>query len=198
MAKNTTFGKALNDWEAEHNQNPADAEVIKFVFIVPPIDKMDGALISTLVNCKQLSISTNSIEKMVPINGLRNLEILSLARNMIKRINGLDEVAGSLKELWLSYNFIEKLDGINCCTELKILYIGHNKIKDWAEVDKLKDMENYRTTVMYGNDMYDKYGQGPVGLAEGRLQVFKRLPQLTMIDGVMVSEAERQANGTAE
>jgi len=39
---------------------------------------------------------------------------------MIKRINGLDEVAGTLKELWISYNYIEKLDGINCCTELKI------------------------------------------------------------------------------
>jgi len=126
---------------------------------------MDAALISTLVNCKQLSLSTNCIEKMVPINGLRNLEILSLSRNQIKRINGLDEVAGSLKELWLSYNLIDKLDGINCCTELKTLYICHNKIKDWEQVDKLKDLEKLKTTVMAGNEMYDKFGTGVAALS---------------------------------
>jgi len=44
---------------------------------------------------------------------------------------------------------------------------------------------------MYGNEMYDKFGAGVIGMTEGRLQVLKRLPQLNMIDGIMVSEAER-------
>ena len=127
----TSFGKALQQWEeANGSQNPSEAEVIKLTFINPPIDKMDTALISTLVNCRQLSLSTNCIEKMVPIASLRNLEILSQSRNQIKRINGLDEIGGSLKELWLSYNLVDKLDGLNACTELKIFYIAHNKLKD--------------------------------------------------------------------
>jgi len=71
-SKSTTFGRALGNWEEANGQNPSEADFIKLNFIVPPIDKMDAALISTLTNCKQLSLSTNSIEKMVPINGLRN------------------------------------------------------------------------------------------------------------------------------
>ena len=41
---------------------------------------------------------------MINLPQLRNLEILSLARNQIKKISGLEEVGGTLKELWLSYN----------------------------------------------------------------------------------------------
>jgi dynein light chain 1, axonemal len=68
---------------------------------------------------------------------LENLEILSLSRNLIKRIMGLEEIGGTLKELWLSYNLIEKLDGFQPCTKLEVLYLGNNKIKSWDEVSKL-------------------------------------------------------------
>jgi Leucine-rich repeat (LRR) protein len=37
---------------------------------------------------------------------LKYLTRLSLARNNIKKISGLEEVAGTLRELWLSYNQI--------------------------------------------------------------------------------------------
>jgi dynein light chain 1 len=49
---------------------------------------------------------------MINLPNLRNLEILSLGRNMIKKISGLEEVGNSLRELWISYNYIEKLDGL--------------------------------------------------------------------------------------
>ena len=82
--------------------------------MTPPIEKMDSSL-NGLVNVKHLSLSTNSIDKMISLPSLRNLEILSLGRNMIKKIAGLEEVGATLRELWLSYNLINTLDGLHSC-----------------------------------------------------------------------------------
>jgi dynein light chain 1 len=38
-----------------------------------------------------------------------NLRILSLGRNLLKKIENVEVVAETLEELWLSYNQIEKL-----------------------------------------------------------------------------------------
>lgn len=46
---------------------------------------------------------------MVNFPPLKFITRLSLARNNIKKISGLEEIAGTLKELWISYNSIEKL-----------------------------------------------------------------------------------------
>ena len=43
-----------------------------------------------------MSLSSNCIDKIVNLPNLRNLEILSLARNNIKKIGGLDEVGTNL------------------------------------------------------------------------------------------------------
>ena len=50
-----------------------------------------------------------------------SLEVLSLGRNNIKKIEGLDGVADTLKELWISYNNIEKLAGIEKMKSLEVL-----------------------------------------------------------------------------
>jgi dynein light chain 1 len=52
---------------------------------------MDDSL-NTLENCVHLSLSTNAIDRMIALPKLKNLEILSLGRNLIKRIMGLEEV----------------------------------------------------------------------------------------------------------
>jgi dynein light chain 1 len=69
--------------------------------------------------------------------GLAALKILSLGRNSIKKIEGLEAVADTLEELWLSYNQIERLNGIECCKKLKVLYASNNKIKGWDGVQSL-------------------------------------------------------------
>lgn len=74
---------------------------------------------------------------MIALPKLKNLKILSLSRNNIKRIMALEDVGGTLEELWLSYNAIEKLDGLQPCVKLHTLFIGNNKIKSWDEVSKL-------------------------------------------------------------
>jgi dynein light chain 1 len=61
---------------------------------------------------------------MVNMPPLKYLTRLSLSRNNISKISGLEEVAGTLKELWLSYNLIEKLEGLGMCMKLNTLFIG--------------------------------------------------------------------------
>lgn len=62
---------------------------------------------------------------------IAHLKILSLGKNNIKKIEGLEAVSDTLEELWLSYNNIEKLNGVECCKKLKVLYASNNKIKAW-------------------------------------------------------------------
>ena len=63
------------------------------------------------------------------------LEILSLARNNLSRVEGLEPVAGTLQQLWLSYNNISKLDGLPPLPQLRVLYLVNNLVRD------LKDLE---------------------------------------------------------
>ena len=184
----TSFAKAIQLLEESSGQTASESEHIKLNFTVPPIDKLDAAILSTLTNCRHLSLSTNCIEKMVPITGLKRLEILSLGRNQIKKIYGLEEIGATLKELWISYNLIEKLDGLSPhCSGLTVLYIAHNKVKDINELDKIKELPNLANCVFLGNEFYDKYPTKE----DGRLQVLKKIQKLTMIDNVIVTEVDK-------
>jgi Leucine-rich repeat (LRR) protein len=48
-----------------------------------------------------------------------NLRILSLGRNLLKKIENVEVVADTLEELWLSYNQIEKLVSTTKCVVCK-------------------------------------------------------------------------------
>jgi dynein light chain 1 len=118
----TACAKAIQAW-AEKNAPvlPEEAPTVKLMCLNPPIDKMDTSL-NALTGCRHLSLSTNAILQMSPLS-LKNLEILSLGRNQIKKISGLEEVGSTLRELWLSYNQISTLDGLAPCVKLQTLYI---------------------------------------------------------------------------
>ena len=62
----------------------------------PLITKMDNSL-STLKKCKQLRMSSNAIAKIEGLAGCDSLTILSLGRNNLKKIEGLNEVADTLE-----------------------------------------------------------------------------------------------------
>ena len=116
------------------------------------------------------------------------MEVLSLARNQIKRIQGLDEVGSTLKELWLSYNIIEKLEGLQSCVKLTTLYISHNQIKTLDEVAKLSQLPSLKDLLIAENPIYkdkDKDTMKPL--------VLKRVPALEILDGKVVTEAVRAA-----
>ncbi len=83
------------------------------------INKLDGTL-ATLKNCERLALSTNQIDRIAPLTGMDNLKILSLSRNLLKKIERLEDVAGTLEELWISYNMISSLDGLQACSKLQV------------------------------------------------------------------------------
>lgn len=179
VAGRNTLKRALEEWQEKNGKNPAEEADINLTFRNPPLDRIDSVTLSTLTNCRYLRLSTNAITAMVPITGLKYLETLSLGRNQIKKIIGLDEVGATLKNLWLSYNNIDSLSSLSCCVVLQHFYIAHNKIKDWAELDKLKDLKTLQFCVFLGNEIYDKAGSD----TEARLAVIRKLPQLTSLDG---------------
>ncbi|XP_077998681.1 dynein axonemal light chain 1-like [Glandiceps talaboti] len=152
---------------------------------IPPVEKMDASL-STLTMCQKLSLSTNCIEKIANLNGLKHLKILSLGRNYIKSLNGLEAVADTLEELWISYNSIEKLKGIQVLKKMKVLYMSNNQVKDWGEFNKLSDLPSLEDLLFVGNPLEEKHS------TEGDWtdRVTKLLPKLKKLDGVPVVRAE--------
>ncbi|XP_054758281.2 dynein axonemal light chain 1-like [Lytechinus pictus] len=186
VTKGTTIKEALSRWETKEQEacqsqekiKACDAKCVKLLFQNPPIDKMDASL-STLSNCTQLSLSTNVIEKIANLNGLKNLKILSLGRNLIKNLNGLEAVSDTLEELWISYNYIEKLKGIQVLKKLKVLYMSNNFVKDWGEFDKLNQLPCLVELVFVGNPLEENHSQAGDYVA----QVRKRLPGLKKLDG---------------
>ena len=159
---------------------------------IPPINKLDNGL-QQLTNCRRLALSTNCIEKMMTFPPLRNLEILSLGRNQLKKIQGLDEVGQTLKELWLSYNQIEKLDGLNTCIHLHTLFIAQNKIKVWDEIGRLAPLPEIRNLLLVGNPIYEDQRM------DSRVQVIRRCPQIEVLDTHLTSEqTRRQAEETKQ
>uniref|UniRef100_A0A2K5QEK6 Dynein axonemal light chain 1 n=1 Tax=Cebus imitator TaxID=2715852 RepID=A0A2K5QEK6_CEBIM len=161
-AKATTIKEALARWEEKTGQRPSEAKEIKLYAQIPPIEKMDASL-STLANC----------------------EILSLGRNNIKNLNGLEAVGDTLEELWISYNFIEKLKGIHVMKKLKILYMSNNLFVKLAELPCLEDL------VFVGNPLEEKHSAENNWIEEAT----KRVPKLKKLDGTpVIKEDEEEDN----
>ena len=122
----------------------------------------------------------------------KNLQILSMGRNNVKRIQGLEEVSATLLELWISYNQIEKLEGLSSLAKLHTLFIGNNKIKVWDEVSKLAQLPELKTILLAGNPVYTGRGEDNYKEVNAPI-VVKRIPQIETVDGKMVSAATRAA-----
>ncbi|NXF98004.1 DNAL1 protein, partial [Eubucco bourcierii] len=203
-AKATTIKEALAKWEEKNGQKASEAKEVKLYGQIPPVERMDESL-STLVNCEKLSLSTNCIERIANLNSLKNLRILSLGRNNIKNLNGLEAVAETLEELWISYNFIEKLRGIRVMKKLKILYMSNNLVKDWdvlsmfhslvgvftfvvaAEFVRLAELPLLEDLVFVGNPLQEKYASDQNNWIE---EATKRVPKLKKLDGTLVIKQE--------
>ena len=79
--------------------------------------------------CRRLALSTNQIDRMGPFTGMEKLRLLSMGRNALRKIERLEDVAGTLEELWLSYNMIASLDGLAACQNLQVLYMANNAVR---------------------------------------------------------------------
>ena len=181
----TTCAAAIKAWEEETKEKAADARKVLLYCQIPPIAKMDAKL-NDLSKCQHLSLSTNYIERLSALS-IPDLKILSIGRNHLKKIEKLEGIAGSLEELWASYNSISSLDGIPSLSKLQVLYLSNNKVKSWDELDKLQAMSDLRDILLIGNPIYEAFTP-----EQQRVEVLKRLPQLTKIDGVVVTPGERE------
>ena len=92
----TSCKDAIKKWEEANGAVAAEAKEVKLFAQIPFIERMDDSL-NSLENCEHLALSTNDIEKIIPLPKLKNLKILSLARNRIRKIQNLDEISGSLE-----------------------------------------------------------------------------------------------------
>ncbi|CAI9733084.1 Dynein light chain 1, axonemal [Octopus vulgaris] len=168
--KPTSIREAIARWEKENEgQKAVETKVLNFSFQVPFIEKIDPT-VTTLAACEHLSLSTNNIEKIANLNGLKNLKILSLGRNKIKVLTGLDAVGETLEQLWISYNLVEKLKGINVLKNLR------------ADLPLLEDL------VFVGNPIEEHHSAA----GDWRDLVAKKLPKLKKLDGVPIIRMEEE------
>ncbi|KAH8410226.1 hypothetical protein KR009_009383 [Drosophila setifemur] len=177
MAKPTSMKDALARWEDRNKQEAATATEIGLQFQYPPLEKMDPIL-NSLTECQKLSLSSNMIEKITGISGMKNLRVLSLARNNLKTINGIEALGETLEELWVSYNIIEKIKPIESMKALKVFYISNNVIKEWAEFMRMAIPPNLVEITFVGNILNEN--MDPAAFVA---EAVRRLPNLKKLDG---------------
>merc|ERR1712004_819868 len=85
----TTIKAAIKKWEEATGKKAAEAKEIKLIGVYPPIEKMEGPF-------------------HLLINSFKSLRILSLGRNIIKSLQGIEGAAETLEQLWISYNQIDR------------------------------------------------------------------------------------------
>ncbi|XP_078493130.1 dynein axonemal light chain 1-like [Ciona intestinalis] len=178
--RGTTIKQAITIWEKKHSKKASEAKEVKLEQIMPPIENMDATLL-TLTLCEELSLSTNAIEK-ISLQGLKNLKILSLGRNNIKNLNGLEAVGDTLEELRISYNQIEGLKGVHVLKKLKILLMNNNQVKDWSEFNKLQNLPVLMELEFVGNPLEEKHSED----GDWQERVKKSLKRLKKLDGTPV------------
>mmetsp|Transcript_41113 Transcript_41113/g.36285 ORF Transcript_41113/g.36285 Transcript_41113/m.36285 type:complete len:200 (+) Transcript_41113:73-672(+) len=188
MPKATTCKQAIAAWKKKTGQDPTTTKIVKINCQIPSIDKMDSVTLGQLVECEQLALSTNQIDKIAPLPGCKNLKILSLSRNKIKKIEKLDDISDSLEELWLSYNLVEKLSGLENLTKLRVLYMSNNEIKSFDELERIAHISTLKDILFLGNPIVSSAPDEQ----SYRYEVIKRLPLLTnwKLDGRMVTKDE--------
>lgn len=173
---------AIKIWSESNPDKKIEQEsVVKLMCTTPPIDRIDNSVNTLLQNVVRLSLSTNCIDK-IPLLSLPNLRVLSLGRNQIKKISGLEEIGATLVELWISYNQVATLDGLACCSALETLFISNNKIKEESELKKLTANVKLTNCNFFGNS----FAEG-LSRTEARVLVAKNCPWIKIIDGEMIT-----------
>ena len=78
-------------------------------------------------------------------------------------------------------------------TNLTTLYLSNNRVKEWAEIERLAPLEQLSDLLLIGNPIYNEFKEN---VADYRIEVIRRLPQLKKLDGIPVDVDEREAAET--
>lgn len=180
-----TATQALQNWQTDHpDQRLEEVEEVGLQFSHPPIKVMSDKL-AQLANCKKLMISTNNIEEIGFLPP--RIELLSIGRNMLKKLDKIDRAAATLQQLWMSYNDVKTIGPLVQCKRLRVLYCAFNKLDKVAELDRLSQLQNLEDLVLVGNPLVETISKNK----NYRLEVCKRCKKLSVLDGVQVTDADR-------
>lgn len=177
----TTIKAAIKKWEEASGNKASESKEIKLIAVYPPIEKMDAGL-AQIPHVEKLSLSTNCITSIANLGQLKRLKILSLGRNVIKNLQGIEGAADTLETLWISYNQIDRLKPLRQMQKLKVLFMSHNFVRDWREFDHLSEIPKLEDLVFVGNPLEEQWS------STGRWtdEVSKRLLALKKLDGYPV------------
>jgi dynein light chain 1 len=79
------------------------------------------------------------------------------------------------------------LDGLQPCVKLSVLFMSNNKIKTFEEISKIAQLPEIKNVLFIGNPCY-----GDKSKEDNAPYVVKRIPQIEMVDGKMISPAVRK------
>ncbi|KAB1276935.1 Leucine-rich repeat-containing protein 9 [Camelus dromedarius] len=140
--------------------------------------------LNRLRNLKFLFLQGNEISQ---VEGLDNLEVLQELVVDHNRIRAFNDSAfakpSSLLALHLEENRLRELSKLQPLVKLEKLFLGHNKIQDMAELEKLDGISSLRELTVYGNPICRK-------MLHRHMLIF-RLPNLQMLDGILVNSDDR-------
>nr|XP_021492612.1 leucine-rich repeat-containing protein 23 isoform X3 [Meriones unguiculatus] len=135
-----------------------------------------------LANLHTLELRGNQIESTEGIN-LPNLKNLYLAQNMLKKVQGLENL-GNLTTLHLRDNQIETLDGFSKeMKSLQYLNLRNNLISDLGELAKLQDLPKLRALVLLENPCADE--------TDYRQEALVQIAHLERLDKEFFEEEDR-------
>ncbi|SBO28473.1 dynein light chain 1, putative [Plasmodium knowlesi strain H] len=224
MAKEVTISQCIKNWEQKNGRKISEEEEVSFICHIPLIEKLDNS-INSLEKCKRLSLSTNRIEKLVPMSGLSTfVHVETVIGLLVSRFADqlsncpllLPLVTENIEILSLGRNCIKKFQFLEDISgTLKQLWISYNNID---KLDNLQSLKKLQVLYLFHNKIknieeVDKLSVLPelaeLGLKgnplyEGKtneymkLVILKKLPQLKVVDNETITEKQRNDALTVE
>ncbi|XP_030020026.2 dynein regulatory complex subunit 3 isoform X2 [Manduca sexta] len=136
-----------------------------------------------LKSLRKLTLAHNLIERIENLELLKGLNELDLSFNKIEKIENLDELV-NLEVLTLFHNKIRKLENMDTLQNLLVFSIGDNLIEDYKEMIYLRKFRKLRSVSFKGNPCCDD----PMTYHFLKAS----LTRVTYLDYKTVSEEERE------
>ncbi|KAH9489094.1 Leucine-rich repeat-containing protein 9 [Bulinus truncatus] len=148
------------------------------------IKDLTALQLNRLPSLKALFLQGNEIIKIEGLEGLHDLRELVLDKNKIKQITE-SSLANqwNLQELHIEENRLKDISGLSSMENLMRLYMGSNRISEQSELEKLEPLRNLCEITLANNPIARRMIH--------RIILIHRLPRLLVIDGIPVSEEER-------
>ena len=146
-----TLKEAIKIFEDVSGEKVGEAEEVRMIGMMPPIDQMNNAL-NALENCKYVSLLPLQLccgQARTPGQCRRRpsplVEPVLLRPALVADIHVASANHGSFlssctcRKLSLSTNMIEKIGGLSNLGKLEILSLGRNNIKQLANLEPVAD-----------------------------------------------------------